>query len=108
MAKERRKSQDNNKVKEFSEVEKQYIIANFKNETVTTMATALGKDEEEIKTFIADLAKKPGAGLSKPTFARRSGAITSTQVASERGDGHAKRGKGNYQQFSGAIHRPQG
>lgn len=117
MAKERRKNLDSKVVeppvaaaKQFTEADKQYLIANFKGLSVTQLSRDIGCREEEVKTFILDLIKTPGAGRSRDTFARKkgSGVTLSTEVASQRGDEHKKKQGSNFSQFSEAIHKPLG
>lgn len=94
--------------KEFTAAERQYIIANFKGLSVTQLSRDVGCNEEEVKQFVLDLIKTPGAGRSKDTFARKGGVTLATEVASQRGDEHKKRAASNFSQFSGAIHKPLG
>lgn len=109
MAKERRKNTDSEvKGKTFTEVEKQHIIANFKGVSVTQLARDVGCKEEEIKQFIADLIKVPGAGRSRDAFNKKGGVTVATGVASQRGDNHTKKSGSDYQQFVASIHKPLG
>lgn len=108
MAKKRGKSNDEQIISlALSEVEKRYIIDNFKDTSIDAMAKSLGKTQEEVKQFISDLIKTPGSGLSRQTYAKKGGVTMATGVSSERGDSHNKKAS-NYVQYTDAIHKPLG
>jgi len=98
----------------FSQADQEYLLNHWKKDNIKELAKAVNATEDEVKAFLETL-KKPGHGRSKAAYGKhkQGGVIVATSVSSTRGDTHKQSHNDNvafdgYNQFSGAIHRPNG